>query len=326
MDVVIDAAESNACSAWAVIDSFSDALDKTYFQGVFVGNLSALALDPEGHIAALSDRSTLFTLDAATRAPVRVMRLLDENGREADFEGLVFDRDGSLLVASEGSDIRRYTREGTFVRVLPAPDSLRVTPAGRARVNETFEGLALQPGGLTLVASMEGSLLGDDHRCVRFQTWERGGLDAEFRIAAQYGYERDAGLAISDINASGDGRLLVVERGFDKSVGNIIRLYLADPRGVSDVSGVENLTRRDDLRLMRKTLLVDMVNCPPLGATNPQPQANPLLGNIEGMTVTGRTHDGRLKLLMVTDDNQSANQTTRLYELTVRLPGLQEPS
>ncbi|MFJ4983389.1 esterase-like activity of phytase family protein [Streptomyces sp. NPDC088732] len=322
MDVVIDAAEANACSAWVVIDWFSDALDKTYFQDAFVGNLSALALDPDGNIAALSDRSTLFTLDAATRAPVRVIRLLDENGGEADFEALVFDHDGSLLIASEGSDVRRYTRDGTFVRILPANDGLRVAPAGRARVNETFEGLALQPGGLTLVASMEGPLLGDDPRLLRFQTWERDRLDAEFRIAGQYGYERDTGLAISDINATGDGRLLVVERGFDRSVGNIIRLYLADPRGVSDVSGVENLTRQDDVRLMEKVLLVDMADCPPLGATNPQPQANPLLGNIEGMTVTGHTRDGRLKLLMVTDDNQSAHQTTRLYGLTVRLPSL----
>ncbi|MFF3564752.1 esterase-like activity of phytase family protein [Streptomyces sp. NPDC002574] len=322
MDAVADVAGSDAASGRVVVDWFSDALDKTYFQGVFVGNLSALALDPEGRIAALSDRSTLFTLDAATYEPVGVMRLMDEHGREADFEALVFDHDGSLLVASERSDIRRCTRQGTFVRMLPAQDSLKVAPAGRARVKETFEGLALQPGGLTLVASMEGSLVGDDRRLVRFQTWERDGLDAEFRIAAQYGYECDAGLAISDISASGDGRLLVVERGFDRSVGNIIRLCLADPRGASDVSGVENLTRRDDVRLMGRTLLVDMVNCPSLGATNPQPQANPLLGNIEGMTVTGRIQDGRLKLLMVTDDNQSANQITRLYGLTVRLPGL----
>ncbi|MFD3453852.1 esterase-like activity of phytase family protein [Streptomyces sp. NPDC058691] len=323
MDAVADVAESNVSSAWAAVDWFSDALDKTHFQGVFVGNLSALALDPDGHIAALSDRSTLFTLDAATHEPVGVMSLLDEKGREADFEALVFDHDGSILVASERSDIRRYTREGKFVRMLPAPDSLRVAPAGRAEVNETFEGLALQPGGLTLVASMEGSLTGDDRRLVRFQTWERDGLDDEFRIAAQYGYARDAGLAISDISASGDGRLLVVERGFDRGAGNIIRLCLADPRGASDVSGLENLTGRHDVRLMTKTLLADLVSGPSLGATSRQPQANPLLGNIEGMTVTGHTPDGRLKLLMVTDDNQSRNQTTRLYGLTVRLPGLE---
>jgi hypothetical protein len=37
-------------------------------------------------------------------------------------------------------------------------------------VNQTFEGLALQPGGRTLVASMENALSGDDSRLVRFQT------------------------------------------------------------------------------------------------------------------------------------------------------------
>lgn len=138
----------------------------------------------------------------------------------------------------------------------------------------------------------------------------------------QWGYERDAGLSLSDICASGDGRILVLERGFDRSVGNIIRLYLADPREADDITGVESLSGRDGVRLMDKTLLVDMVDCPPLGATNKQSQANPLLGNIEGMTITETTPDGRLKVLMVTDDNQSDMQTTRLYGLTIRLPEL----
>ncbi|WP_030191122.1 hypothetical protein [Streptomyces violaceorubidus] len=41
---------------------------------------------------------------------------------------------------------------------------------------------------------------------------------------------------------------------------------------------------------------------------------------IDGVTVTGRTPDGRLRLLLVSDDNQRATQTTRLYSLTARLP------
>jgi hypothetical protein len=80
----------------------------------------------------------------------------------------------------------------------------------------------------------------------------------------------------------------------------------------------------DGVRLVRKTLLADLVNCPSLGATAGQPQPNPLLDNIEGMAVTGqRGHEGRgpgrLNVLLVSDDNQNAVQTTRFYSLRVRV-------
>ncbi len=60
------------------------------------------------------------------------------------------------------------------------------------------------------------------------------------------------------------------------------------------------------------------MNCPSLGATTGQPQPNPLLDNIEGMAVTGRTGD-RLRVLLVSDDNQNPAQTTRFYHLRVRV-------
>ncbi len=60
------------------------------------------------------------------------------------------------------------------------------------------------------------------------------------------------------------------------------------------------------------------MNCPSLGATARQPQPNPLLDNIEAMTITGHTK-GRLKVLLASDDNQNPAQTTRFYSLRVRL-------
>ncbi|MDH6623591.1 hypothetical protein M2271_001378 [Streptomyces sp. LBL] len=68
-----------------------------------------------------------------------------------------------------------------------------------------------------------------------------------------------------------------------------------------------------------KTLLTDLASCPSLGATAKQPQPNPLLDNIEGMVITGRTRD-RLKVLLVSDDNQNAVQMTRFFYLRVSLP------
>ncbi|WP_116211936.1 esterase-like activity of phytase family protein [Streptomyces olivoreticuli] len=318
---------SRACSPYARIDGFSDGLDKTTFQGAFVGNLSALAVDRDGTVAALSDRSQLFSLDVRkgpTAKPVRVVPLADEKGAELDSEALVVDRDGTRLITSETEpSVRRYDASGKLLGRLPVPDALRVAPAGRARPNLTFEGLALQPGGRTLIASMEGPLTGDGpdaagHPLVRFQSWQRHGT-GDFRLARQYAYPVDAGLGVSEATATGDGRLLVLERGFTPGVGNTVRLYVADLRDASDVSGVPALPGTG-VRPVRKTLVADIGACPSLGATAKQPQRNPLLDNIEGTAVLGRGPGGRLRLLLVSDDNQNPVQVTRLYALTVRLP------
>lgn len=163
---------------------------------------------------------------------------------------------------------------------------------------------------------MEYAISGDSAGIVRFQTWTRH--HGRFRLAAQYAYRTDAGLGVPEVQATPDGRLLVLERGFTAGVGNTVRLYEADLRHATDTSTVENLTGQPDVRLIRKTLLTDIAACPSLGATAKQPQPNPLLDNIEGMTITGRDHTGRLKVLLVSDDNQNPAQTTRFYYLRVR--------
>ncbi|GAA4079172.1 esterase-like activity of phytase family protein [Streptomyces shaanxiensis] len=319
-----NAVQSNACSPTVSIDRFSDALDKTTYEGTFVGNFSALAVDRDGSLAAVSDRSALFSLDSSpdgkTLAPKAVVPLADETGAPLDSEGLVVDRNGTRLISSETEpSVRRYSRDGKILDRLPVPDALRVAPAGRAVSNGTFEGLTLLPGGRTLLASMEYALNGDSAGIVRFQTWQRSrATGGHFEPGAQYAYRTDTGLGVPEVQATPDGRLLVLERGFTAGVGNTVRLYLADPRRATDTSGIENLTGQDDVRLIKKTLLADIAACPSLGATAKQPQPNPLLDNIEGMAITGYSK-GRLKVLLVSDDNQNAVQTTRFYYLRVRI-------
>ncbi|MEV5842807.1 esterase-like activity of phytase family protein [Streptomyces sp. NPDC051985] len=314
-----NATTNNACSTSVSLDGFSDALDKTTFGGYFVGNLSALAVDKDGSLAALADRSYLFDLDARTLAPKSVVGLADEKGAALDSEGLVVDRDGTRLITSETEpSIRRYSADGKILDRLPVPSSLLVSPAGRATSNQTFEGLTLLNGGRTLLASMEYAIAGDTAGIVRFQTWQRT-KDDHFRLSAQYAYRTDDPiLGVPEVQALPDGRLLVLERGFTSGVGNTVRLFLADPRHATDTGGIDNLTGQQGVRLIRKTLLTDIASCPSLGATAKQPQPNPLLDNIEGMVVTG--HDkGGYKVLLVSDDNQNTAQTTRFYRLSVRV-------
>ncbi|MEU9336815.1 esterase-like activity of phytase family protein [Streptomyces sp. NPDC048290] len=313
------AAARNECSPAVTIQGFSDALDETTFEGTFVGNLSALAVDRRGTLAALSDRSALFSLDGRTLQPRAVTPLADENGAALDSEGLVVDRDGTYLVSTEGEPaVRRYSPGGEILGRLAVPDALRVAPAGRAVSNGTFEGLTLRPDGRTLTAAMEYALSGDSPGTVRFQTWRRDARGG-FALGAQYAYRTDAGLGVPEITALADGRLLVLERGYTAGYGNTVRLYLADPRRATDTSGVAYLTGQPGVRTAAKTLLADLVDCPDLGATARQPQPNPLLDNIEAMAVTGK-HGGRLDVVLASDDNQSVNQITRFYRLTVR-PG-----
>jgi hypothetical protein len=311
-----------ACSRYVGINGFSDQLDKTSLDGVPVSELSGLTHDTNGQLLAIDDGSYLFSLDARTRKPLSVLPLAYPDGTGLDSEAVAVDRDGTRLVTDENQpSILRFTRSGKLIGSLPVPDALKVAPAGRATHNLTFEGLALLPGGRTLVASMEGALTGDAADLRRFQTWERIGNSDNFRLGPQYAFQSDAGLDISDITSTGDGRLLVLERGYTANVGNSVHLYLADLRHASDVSGIETLA--DDtqgVRPLGRTLLTDIGACPSLGATTKQPQPNPLLDNIEGVTVSGHDRDGRVRLLLVSDDNENATQVTRLYSLTARLP------
>lgn len=309
---------ASATGNWVTLEGFTDRLDKTEFEGEFVGNFSGLARDPLGRIAALSDRSVLFFLDPETLTPLERIRLRDELRQPIDCEALAFDQD-EILVISEKPEIYRFDAAGKLLGVLPVPPRFRVTPVGQARFNEVFEGMTLTPDGGTLIASMENALLTDAPDILRFPTWERVDPDEEFKPAAQYCYRVDSGLLVSDIATTGDGRLFVIERGFD-STGNTIRLYLADLRDARDVNEIEELG--PDAPVVPKQLLVDMVDLPPSGAVAKQPQVNPLLGNIEAMTMLDPGPDEQTRLLLVTDDNASESQITRFYTLLVTLPPL----
>lgn len=82
-----------------------------------------------------------------------------------------------------------------------------------------------------------------------------------------------------------------------------------------------DLADRDPrVRIASKTLVAKLEECPSLDAPTRFPvQAAPLVGNVEGMAITGRRH-GVLRLTLVADDDQSPAAITRLYRLDVRLP------
>ena len=89
-----------------------------------------------------------------------------------------------------------------------------------------------------------------------------------------------------------------------------------------DVSRIDDLSLAPSGTVVGKQLLADLVRCPTLGATSKETQVNPLLDNFEGMAVIGlrRTrHGSRVGVSLISDDNFSATQTTRVLNLAVRL-------
>jgi hypothetical protein len=314
-------AAAATCSPDASLLSYTDALDKTTFAGTQVGGLSALTLDGGDRARALVDNqgttdARVYDVkldDRRNTAKVTGVTWLKKadttnyTGQTLDGEGLVQLRDGTFLVSSETEpSIKRFDRRGRQIGELPVPPELRVAPAGGATTNLTLEGLGLSPDGRDLWAAMEGPIAGDpaDQRRLLHYTADRRG---NWTLAGQVLYTADAGLGISELQVVDGGRLLVLERGFTAGAGNTVRVYQAFLAGASATVPAA------------KALVVDLGACPPSGATNPGTQANPLLDNVEGMALGDRLPGGRVELRLISDDNFSATQVTRIYRLAVRL-------
>jgi hypothetical protein len=242
-------------------------------------------------------------------------------GVDFDGEGLVAERGGTVLASSEREpSIRRFGSDGRELAALEVPDRFRVAPAGEAATNLTFEVLTATRDGRVLFAGMEGPLSADGHnsegagrnRILRYEGISGGPTGRPRRTPTT----PIQGLGLVELVALDGTNLLALERGFTPGVGNTVRVYRVSATGAPDVSSVASLASVTDSRVwLGKQLLVDLVDCPPSGATVKQPQANPLLDNIEGMALDRGT------LYLVSDDNGGATQITRLYALSITLHG-----
>jgi hypothetical protein len=302
----------------------SEALDKRTFQDTRVGGLSALTYDPVRDLYyALVDReprspARFYALrmpaaDAALGDPevfeVTLLRDADEDPLVAgnfDGEGIALAPWGDLYAASENEpSIRAFLREGRLLEELPVPDKFLVAPEGQARANGTFEGLALSPSGDVLFAAFQKPLLSDGNgpeqrQPVRLLRYERSGTEG-FRPTAEYFYNAESGMGISEIAAVSETELLVLE--------GTNELFRVDLSGAGDVSGADTLAGTD-LKPLEKSLLVDVDECVADAAAG---------GIYEGMALGPELPSGRRTLMLVTDDNFDKVQTTRVVGLGVRV-------
>ncbi|GAB2935979.1 caspase, EACC1-associated type [Streptomyces mayteni] len=323
------------CSPHAALLAYSDDLDKSQHRGRDVRGLSALALTEGDRALALGDNTPVLLYEMALGGPrlaglaiEDVTTLTDEDGaphqgEQFDGEGLV-DEGATVLVASEsdaGPSLTRFRRsDGRAVASLPIPDNFRPS------VN--MESLTVTPDGGTLYLGLETPLVVDDtyrgQGMLRVQRYQgtRGG---DYELAGQFGYQADAGLALVELVALGQGELLALERGYVAGVGNTVRVYHVSLAGLPDVSELTSLgAAPSDVFPADKRLVVDLGDCPASGATAQQEQLNPLLDNVESMALGEEIVDGEQRgrhvLYLLSDDNGATTQTTRVYAVAARLP------
>lgn len=204
------------CSRDARFLGFSDALDKTTFEGQPVAGLSALNVTGRNSAVALVDNvattpARVFDLKISSKPTISVdgMTILRRpdgtpyTGADFDGEGLVVEHgERTILATSEREpSIRRFRlSDGLQLGSLPVPARFQVAPAGEASTNATFESLAVSKDGLSLYAGMEGPLAPDGtdadgrsrNRIIRYAGWP----GHDYRPAAQYAYKTDPGLSL----------------------------------------------------------------------------------------------------------------------------------
>ncbi len=329
---------SRACSPSTSAVGYSDALNKLSYDGATLGGLSSLAYDRRSRawVSAVDNHASdpariWFVRDLASPKVVRdplVLRRPDGTpytGMDSDNEGLAVLPDGDYLVSSETEpSIRIFGRDGVQRAALPVPARFAVAPAGEATSNATLEGLSISPRGDEVLAAMEGPLSGDtsasdatEHRFLVYRADRHG----RWTLTKQLAYRTDAGQRVPEVALYGEDSFVVEEASFDVATGNDVRLYAVTGLGrARDVSAVPDLATAGGVAV-RKRLLADLVTCPTLGAPALETQTNPLLDNFEGLAVTTPRLPGGVRgLTLISDDNFSPTQTTRVLNLAARLP------
>jgi hypothetical protein len=264
-------------------------------------------------------------------------------GEVADIEAIRFDpRGDGIWYASEGSEGSNPVATGSFVRhadgeggyrsSLPLPDMLKAAPDKTAgpRGNLGFEALAFAPDGQSLWVGMEAPLRQDGAPA----SPERGAVsrftqfDRDGKVLAQYAYPVDrvqgrpapgrlGDNGVAEMLVVDSRHLLALERsGVQDAAGRFaffIRLYLVELEGATDIAAFPTLDgatlNGTPYALLKKRLLMDFNR---VGLDK--------VGNLEGISWGPVLANGHRSLVLISDDNFSADAVTQLLAFEV-LPG-----
>jgi hypothetical protein len=321
-------AMTGPCSPRVSLLGYSDELDKN--NGDNVKGLSGIDWIGRDEAVILNDNRppiihTVSLGGSGEFAPVITESLnlkpRDDPSTEEkiDGEGLAVDGDFVHVSSERPPEIRTYHRlSGQQTGRLIVPSKFEDSNAARR-----FESLTMTSDRTTLYAGMEGALNVDSEvagvQAIRILKYVRDGPSARFDgPPAEFAYKAGHGLYLVDLVALGGGRLLALERQYVPE-GNIIHLYLVTLK--NEIAGDRSLAALPADAWADKEHLAALLDCPSARAPVKEGhrQLNPLLDNIEGMDLGETMEDGRQALYLVSDNNGSPTQITRMYKLSVDL-------
>ena len=330
----------------------------TPFEGTELGGLSSITYDPARDIyyAISDDQGTIdpvryYTLDidvsdgqldAGDITFLDVTTILDPSGApyaptSLDPEGLVLAHEGQLYFSSEGFAaltppldpfINRMNLNGRHNRSLVIPD--KFLPDGSltrgVRPNLGFESLNVTPDHKTLVTASEGALAQDGPAANVGQSSFARILEYRLspgRPGSEYVYVVNPVAETPDpanafrvnglvelLPLDNAGTMLALERSFSVGAeggGNTIWLYEIQTQGATDVSDKFSLLNQAFTPVTKREIL------------NVEEDLGIEPDNIEGMAFGPALPDGRLPLILVSDNNFAVNQTTQFIVLAVEL-------
>jgi 3-phytase/alkaline phosphatase D len=330
----------------------------TQFEGTEIGGLSSITYDPNRGVyyAISDDQGTIdpvryYTLsidvsdgrlDPSDITFLDVTSILDPSGMpytpgSLDPEGLTLAHEGQLYFSSEGFAARvppvnpfidRMNLNGRQNRSLIIPDKFLPNSTGTqgVRNNLGFESLNVTPDQRYLVTASEGALAQDGPAANVGQSSFARIL--QYRLSSgkpgpEYVYVDNP---VAEVPVPPDqfrvnglvellpldnvGTMLALERSFSVGAeggGNTIWLYEIQTQDATDVSGIFSLLNATFTPVTKRLIL------------NVEEDLGIEPDNIEGMAFGPALPDGRLPLILVSDNNFAANQATQFIVLAVEL-------
>lgn len=283
---------------------------------------------------------------------LRVTTLLDKSGApyepgSLDPEGLALAHEGALYYTSEGFSnrvppvnpfVKRTNFNGRETRALAVPDKFLPNAAGTqgVRPNLAFESLNLTPDQRTLWTGAEGAVVQDGPAAdvgqvsfarllqYRLSSGRPGGefiyvVNPVAEVPVPSSAFRVNGL-VELLPLDNMGTMLAMERSFSVGVGNTVWLYEIQVQDATDVSGYF-------------TLFPNGIAQPPVPfdpvtkrlILNVEADLGIEPDNLEGMAFGPPLPDGRLPLILVSDNNFSPLQVTQFIALAVELEAVPAP-
>ncbi|HET9906364.1 MAG TPA: esterase-like activity of phytase family protein [Anaerolineales bacterium] len=326
------------------------------FETTEIGGLSSITYDAARNVyyAISDDQGTIdpvryYTLDidvsdgqldAGDITFLEVTTMLDASGApyvpgSLDPEGLTLAHEGSLYFSSEGFATRvppvnpfinRLNLNGRHNRSLVIPEKFLPSSTQGVRNNLGFESLNITPDQKTLVTASEGALVQDGPAANLDQSSLARIL--QYRLSSgqpgnEYVYVvnpvaetpvpstqfRVNGL-VELLPLDNLGTMLALERSFSvgaEGLGNTIWLYEIQTQGATDVSGIFSLVNQTFTPVAKRLIL------------NVETDLGIEPDNIEGMAFGPALPDGRIPLILVSDNNFAATQSTQFIVLAVEL-------